>query len=244
MPQININANAFVVLANKLEQLNRSALPVAIRQTLNDAAFDVKNKSLQQSASKNFIRRSPSFFKTFSAVNKADGFNINKMQAEVGMNDRGKTSARTAVKHMDIQEQGGSIKEGSAYLAGARGGNNAGKVRRSNYFDKSRMIRGPLTRPVTAKSNFVAMAFMAAKEKKRLSVKTAGGRFLMSISNVRKLKNGSVKITSKLLMKNRSGKPAHITATHFNREAAEMTAPKMPYFFVRAAQQRFERALR
>lgn len=242
--QLNVNADAFVVLANKLDQLSRSALPIAVRQTLNDAAFDVKQKTLPLSASKNFIRRSPNFFKRFSAVNKAEGFNVNKMQAEVGMTDRGQASARSAVRHMDIQEQGGNIKEGASYLAASRGGNNAGKVRRSNYFDKSKMVRGAISRPGTAKSNFMAMAFMAAKLKKRISIKTSNGRFLMAVSNVRKLKNGSVKITSKLLMKDRTGNPANISATHFSREAAQMTVAKIPGLFTKAAQQRFERALR
>jgi hypothetical protein len=244
MPQININTDAFVVLANKLERLNRSALPVAVRQTLNDAAFDVKQKTLQESASKNFIRRSPNFFKAFSAVNKADGFNINQMKAEVGMTDRGKVSARTAVKHMDLQEEGGATAEGAAYLRAARAGNNAGKVRRSNYFDKSKLVHGALKRPGSAKSNFVAMAFIAAKEKKNISIKTSRGRFLVSVSNVRKLKNGAIKITSKLLMKDRAGKPAHITATHFSREAAQMTVNKIPGFWLKQAEKQFERALK
>lgn len=244
MPQININTDAFVVLANKLEQLNRSALPVAVRQTLNAAAFDVKNKSLQDSANKNFIRRSPNFFKTFSGVNKATGWSINSMQAAVGMTDQGKVSARTAVSHMDIQEQGGAIKTGADYLSAARGGNNASKVRRSNYFDKSKLISGELTRPGTAKSNMVAMAFMAAKLKKNISINTANGRYLISVSSINKTKDGGIKINSKLMMKDRSGKPVNIAATHFSREAAAVTVSRMTGFYLKEAQKQFERVLK
>lgn len=232
------------MLANKLERLNRSALPVAIRQTLNDAAFDVKTRSLQESANKNFIRRSPTFFKAFSGVNKAAGYNINSMQASVGMTDQGKASARTAVSHMDIQEQGGAIKTGADYLAASRGGNNASKVRRSNYFDKSKLISGNLTRPGTAKSNFIAMAFMAKQLKKNISINANSGRYLISVSNITKTRDGAVKINSKLLMKDRSGKPAVINATHFSREAAASTLTKMTGFFIKEAQKQFERALK
>ncbi len=62
----NINTDASVMLVNKLEQLHRSAFPLAVRGTLNAAAFDVKMKTLDESATQNFERRSPTFFKRFS----------------------------------------------------------------------------------------------------------------------------------------------------------------------------------
>jgi hypothetical protein len=67
-------------------------------------------------------------------VEKATGFNVNGMQAVVGMSDNGNQSAKTAIKNMEKQESGGRISEGSAYLKDARGGNNSKKVNKSSYF--------------------------------------------------------------------------------------------------------------
>ena len=40
--QLNINSDAVVKFTNKLEKMKKFDLPIAIRVTLNDAAFDVK----------------------------------------------------------------------------------------------------------------------------------------------------------------------------------------------------------
>ncbi|MBL4809315.1 MAG: hypothetical protein JKY43_04565, partial [Phycisphaerales bacterium] len=44
--EFNVNTDAVVSLTNKLEKLHKSAFPVAVRGTLNSAAFDVKQKSM------------------------------------------------------------------------------------------------------------------------------------------------------------------------------------------------------
>jgi len=243
LAQLNINTDGCVVLTDRLERLNRSALPVAVRQTLNAAAFDVKKVTLPKSAENNFIKRSPNFFKIFSKVNKATGFNMRSMKAEVGMTDNGKQSARTAVKNMDVQEGGGSIDSGSDYLKASRGGNNKKKVTRSNYFDKSRIVKGPFKKATTTKSQFVASAFVAMRENKRMSISTSKGRFLMQVKKVWKYKRRSaVKVSSKLLMKSRS--QVNIRATNFSKEAAKMTSDKIEGFFAVEAQKQFDRVFR
>lgn len=244
MATFNVNTDACVTLSDRLEQLNRSAFPVAVRQTLNQAAFDVKFNTLPKSASDNFIRRSPNFFKTFSAVNKATGFDINSMEAEVGMTDRGKPTARTAVKNMEEQESGGEIKGGANYMSAARGGNNSRKVTTANRFDKNKLVRGQFSRSGTSKSRFVAAAFVAMKQHKNISIKSSSGRFLMSVSSIQRLKSGAVKIRSKLLIKDRSGQPVMIKATHFGQEAAEMTMDKMDSFYKIEAEKQFAKVLK
>jgi len=244
LAHLNVNTDACVVLTNKLEKLNRSAFPVAVRQALNSVAFDVKNNTLQLSAEKNFIRRSPNFFKTFSKVNKATGFNLNSMKAEVGMSDNGKQSARTAVNNMLKQEEGGVIKEGADYLAASRGNNNKKRVTKGNYFNKSNNLSGKFRQGGTSKSRFIAAAFASAKQKKKMSFETSRGRFLVQVTSIRKNKKGAIKIRSRLLIKDRSGKPVQITATHFSREAANMSSLKIERFYQIEAQKQFDRVLR
>lgn len=244
MIKFNIDTNACVVLTDRLERLNKSALPVAVRQTLNNAAFDVKQKTLEQSANKNFIRRAPTFFKKFSGVNKASGFDMRSMKAEVGMTAQGVQTAETAVSNMAIQEFGGAIRKGADYLKAARAGSLGRKVTKANYFNKNRLVKGNFKRANTSKSKFVAAAYVSLREKKQVSVQTIKGRFLMQVTGIRKSKKGQLKIKSKLILKDRTLKPAKITATNFSREAAFMTVAKMDGMFRVEAEKQFARALR
>lgn len=247
MPQINLNSDAFVTLADKLERLGRSAFPLAVRQTLNDAAFDVKTRSLPASAARNFTIRNKNFFRTFSIVDKATGFKVNNMKATVGMDDRGKgIAAETAVNNMEKQEVGGIIDDGFDYLKDSRGGRSVkGVVRKINYYDRNRVVSGrSRSRGGTVKSKFVARAFRAKKENKPMFFNSIRGNYLMQVTSIKRLKNNRLKITSRLLMKERKGKPAKITPTHFTREAAEDTIKKINGFYAKAAQKQFERVLR
>jgi hypothetical protein len=80
----DINTKAVVIFTNKLEKFRKSALPAAIRNTLNSAAFDVKQKTMPVSAEKNFVRRKPNFFKANSKVVMAQGREVKGLKAIVG----------------------------------------------------------------------------------------------------------------------------------------------------------------
>ena len=71
---LNINNDAVIALTAKLERLNKSALPSAIRSTLNDSAFLMKQKNILESAKNNMTVRNQSFFKRYTGVKRATGF--------------------------------------------------------------------------------------------------------------------------------------------------------------------------
>ena len=75
--RLNVNSNAVVAFSNKLEKIGKSALPVAVRQTLNSVAFDAKKNTLLQTAGQSFTERRKNFFKATSRVSMAKGFEIN-----------------------------------------------------------------------------------------------------------------------------------------------------------------------
>ncbi len=248
MAHLDVNSSAVIRFTARLEQLNRSAYPVAVRQTLNDAAFDVKNRTLTKSANKNFTRRSPNFFKTFSRVDKAVGFNVNSMRSIVGMSDNGKQSAKTAINNMEKQEEGGVIEDGSIYLKDSRRGSvNKGLVRRSNYYDKSRVVTGKSRvrrGGGTNRSKFVARAFRSLNDKKPMFFNSMRGNYLMQVQSIKRSKDGKLKIKSSLLMKARKDKPARLKGTHFTKEAAMMTVKMIETFYIRNANKQFARVLR
>ena len=107
---LNINSNAAVKFTNVLEQMHRSALPVAVRGALNDAAFDVKTNTMPSKASAAFVNRSKNFFKANSRFKGATGYNVNTMVATVGFVETGLNGGNNyAVKDLEQQEEGGTI---------------------------------------------------------------------------------------------------------------------------------------
>lgn len=242
----NINTQACVVLVNKLEQLHKSAFPLAVRGTLNAAAFDVKMRTLDESATKNFVRRSPTFFKRFSGVNRATGWNIDTMRSEVGMTAEGgganELSARTAVANMEVQDEGGKITDGLEYLSASRSGGDPNRlVVGSKRWKKTNVIRGNFTKSGTTKSRVIAAAYMALKEKKLQAVVIKGRKFYRQVTAISKTKKGKIKITSKLIYAVRNSNQKPISATHFSREAAERTIPRIPMYFNVEAQKQIDR---
>jgi len=246
--RINVDDKAIKSLTVNLRAINRTALPVAIRDTLNDAAFDDKKNSLHTSARRNFPGlKQPQFFKTFSRVNKATGYNINTMKSEIGMMDLGKPSARRAIENMDKQEIGGIVNDGFSYLKASRGGKENGKVRRENYYDKGKVISGRSKTKRgrgTKKSKFIARVFRAKKENKPMFFDSMRGNFLVKVKRVSKKGRDKVSIDFKLLMKDRATTPARIKGTHFAEEAAKMSQKKIPDFYLKNAEKQFKRALK
>lgn len=247
MRNISIEHKEMGELTKKLNNISKSALPIAVRNTLNNAAFDDKKNSLQKSARKNFPgMKSPQFFKTFSRVEKATGLDIKKMQSVMGITDLGKRSARNAVENLKKQEFGGIIEDGFSYLKEARGGKLSGKVRRENYYDKGSVISGRSKagrNKGTNKSKFVARAFRAKKWNRPMFFNSMRGNFLVKVSVAKKTKKG-IKLKFKFLMKERASKPSKIKGTSFIKEAAQDTSKKIPALFQVEAEKQFNKALK
>ena len=215
---------------------------MAVRGTLNAAAFDVKMNTLDDSATQNFVRRSSTFFKRFSGVNRAEGFDINTMRSTVGMTANGVARAATAVENMAKQEHGGKITEGLDYLAAARTSRDLDRpVMTKKRFDRSTVVKGKFKYTGTTKSRKVAAAYVAMSESKYQKVKIGSRNFYRTVTSVRKLSKGRIKFNSRLIYVSRSGSIQPVRATHFSREAAERTQPKIPYFFNKEAQKQFNR---
>jgi hypothetical protein len=120
---LDINTDGIVVYTNKLEQIHKSALPVAVRAALNGAAFDVKKNTMPEEAAHAFIQRKKNFFKANSTVQPAKGFSIEKMEAVVGFKSRTGT-ADQAVEDLEQQEHGGTI--GERDFIGLKGSRKSG----------------------------------------------------------------------------------------------------------------------
>lgn len=128
--RLDINTNEAIKLTAKLERLHRSALPSAIRNTLNQTAFNAK-KEVPKIASNNFTIRQANLFKRSVLVGKASGFNVNTMASKVGIDG----SMKTLSDGLEKQETGGNL-VGSKLVAHnlSRISSSASKkVKKKNY---------------------------------------------------------------------------------------------------------------
>lgn len=131
--KLDVNTDASIQLTAKLEKLHRSAFPSAVRNTLNDVAFETK-KLIPQKAEGNFTIRQKNLFKRMSIVQKAQGWNLNSMVSKVGI-DGTKGSLSDG---LEKQETGGNLKgrKLTPHNMGRISGNYAKKLKVKNQFSK------------------------------------------------------------------------------------------------------------
>jgi hypothetical protein len=223
--------------SNRLRQMHRSNFPIVVRQTLNDLAFDVKKNTLLPSADKAFILRNPTFFKKFSGVQKASGFEINRMKSEVGIN----SSNSVAARQLTQQEYGGRIpKRSMIYMDQARVGKSKSKmVRKANYIGTKKIVRGQPDRQRSQKSQFVADAYIA----KRYGLFLLTDNTLFDVNDIKFGKGKARKVFVRLTPiadyeKNRS---VSVSSTYFLKKASQITYQKQTSFFIKNAKRRLEK---
>lgn len=231
--QITIDNSDINKLTDTLKKLHRSAFPVAARQTLNDLAFDVKKQSILATAKDTFTVRQPSFFKTFSSVQKATGFN--NLIAEVGMIDKG------ASANFHEQEIGGTIEHTAIPTKEARmSGSLKRKVAKQYWLGKGKIVdtskRGGPGRRFSKKSKQVSDMMYAHDH--GLWVRQKGMMFIVLSFT----KNGNnVKFRTRPLYSVERGRRVSIKGVRFMRHAAERSLKNTEEFFKLAADKQFNK---
>ncbi len=246
---LDINVSSVVRFSDQLQKMHRSNFPIAVRETLNKAAFDQKQKTMPDQAKKAFIHRQKNFFKAFSKVEKAKGFEVNKMKAIIGFTENNlKGGNNYSVRDLEQQETGGRI-GGKAFipLAGARAGKSYSKlVRPANRISNIKNIvkansitgrkRGNTLVPVkSSKEKFVLAGMDAGKGGHVMS-----NDILFRVDRIIRKKNRTV-IASTPLYSYKSGRSVNVKRTSFMKKSSEMTARKLNSFYVQEARRRFER---
>lgn len=237
--EININDDANVVLTDKLERLHRSALPVAIRQTLDNAAFDVKERTLPKISKLLFVNRTKTFFKSNSKVNKANGFNIKTMHSEVGMfENRLKGGDNHAVKDLEKQERGGSI-GGKSFIPmkSARvSRSNKKNVRKINRISTINNIVN--TKKVKGKNS--GQKFMVAVNKAGVNGYILHKDILYRVDRISKSRKYKFKLTP--LYSHKKSRSVSVKSTGFMKKASDITRKLMPKFYNENAKKQLKKA--
>lgn len=241
MASINIDNKAVVKFTNKLEKMRRSDLPVVINQTLNNAAFDVKTKTMPRVAKAEFIERNKTFFRSTSRVQKSSGFNINNMKSEVGFEGAG--TKKDAVRDLHEQEHGGNLDREFTPMEEGRVSNTDQKqVRAKNRLKKVKYIDARKSKGRTKKQKWVAAAFKSKETGIAVLGNHVGKTGARTVSRIRTIKKigGKVFIERTVLYSKKKGRTVKINATHFMKRASNESGLKIDRFFIENAKKRIK----
>lgn len=261
--RIDVNTDKLKDYTKKLKSLGKSAFPVAVRQTLNDAAFNVKLQTMPKSADKAFVNREKNFFKANSKALPAEGMNVSTMHSDVGFfeNKLNIKSTNYAVKDLEEQEYGGSIdKKSFIPLNTARKSNSAGKVVKTNarisQIKTKEIIKtsavgktrtGKRMAVTSKKQRFIRAAIVAKQlhgnDAYVLGNRNANGSRTLSLINKVKFKKktSQIDISRTPLYNVKKGRMVAVKATSFMKRASYETSINMDEMYIKRAQERFKK---
>lgn len=240
---LNIGADAVLKHTVRLERIHRSALPVAVRQSLNRAAFDVKTNTMPKEA-KRFIQRSPTFFRATSKVAPAQGFDIRTMVATVGfMPQSGIKESGSATENLEQQENAGQIEHRAFIpLAAARAGGSWRRrvvAKRTLAYINSRQSVGAQRSIVDAlhstsknkKVRFIRAALAAGKGGFVLGTeKRNGARKLLAINSIKRV-GRNLEINSTAIYNVKAKRKVNVKSTKFMRKASLYSAKSIEKYY-------------
>ncbi|MCM8906783.1 hypothetical protein [Tenacibaculum finnmarkense] len=218
MAMFDVNTDDAIGLTAKLEKLHRSAFPVAVRSTLNNAAFETK-QLIPKAAGRAFTIRQKKLYKKFIIVDKATGFDLNSMKAVVGIDGNAKNGKRVA-KGLAAQETGGVV-EGRKLIA----------------MDQAR-ISGSYGKKLKSKHRFSKINVASSKNRKPNSkyvlIKKQGGGTVFDVSRKK----------MKPVFTYRNTNKTRLNARPLLRPSARLAAKKMNKFYAINAEKQFKRLMK
>lgn len=260
MITLNINSDASVKFTKTLENMRKSALPNAVRSSLNSAAFDVKKDTMPKKAATTFRKRhNGQFFKANSRVEMASGWKVENMKSTVGFLSQNKGNTKLKGKHnysiqdLEEQEYGGNIEHRDLRpLDKARSSSNR-PVRPKNRIELIKQQTGGISNIIDAsignsmspKQRFIRAAYMAKKtgggDAYILGNKTTRRKqTLFRIESIVKGAKG-IRIKSTPLYTFKLNNDWSVKGTGFMRYASTQSGNKLDQFYIDAAKKQIAR---
>lgn len=216
--KLDVNTDAAIQLTAKLERLHKSAFPSAVRNTLNDTAFEAK-KIVPKIANEKMTIRQKNLFSRFTIVEKAKGFDVRNMASKVGID--GSTKSKLA-DGLEKQETGGNVNSRKliAHDKGRISGSYGKKLKSKNQFSKIGNIASSKNRKKGSKH------IMIKKGSSKGTVFEVNGKKLTPIFVYRKSKISKLK------------------ARPFMKPSAEKASKKLEGFYKNNAEFQFKKFLK
>lgn len=251
---LKIDNSANVALTNRLEKLHKTDLPAAVRNTLNKAAFDMKQRTLLYSADRNFENRKKNFFRANSRVEMARGNNVSQMKSLVGFIHLNARYNNYAVLELQQQEFGGTIPKRTFVPTDAarKGESSSGEVKPK---ERLKNIRGIVdsTKIIapTRRGRFIKAALRTGAWKmkggSRNGAEVVNGyviaglrkKMLYKINSIARVGRNTV-VNSTPVYSYDLGRSVGVKSTRFVRQALMITSRKLDDFFMQEAKRRFD----
>ena len=234
--KLNIDNSEVVQFTNRLEKMHKSDLPIAIRSTLNSAAFDVKKVTMPKSANDQLTVRRINFFKSKSNVSQATGFAVNKMESALGFSGKDQ-----AVRNLEQIEHGGTI-EGRSFIPfeSARVGNKtAGVMKRNSTLNNFKNAIDARKMNVKTDGQKFAMGVKKAGVDGAFIADYKDKTILWRVNSLNKTKKGSWKLTG--LFSYSKDRSVEVDGTDFLKKAGDESAKKLDQLFKIQAEKRLNK---
>jgi hypothetical protein len=245
--EFNINTDAAVRFTNTLERMHKSALPNAIRGTLNKVAFDVKKNTIERAADAKFVKRAPNFFKANSKVEMAKGWNVSGMRSIVGFTSEGLSGGNNyAVKDLEQQEHGGSIDKKSFIPLTPARSNKAKPVRPVNRLSKiNNIVNSKNAKGKNKHEKFIKSVIHAGVGGYVLGNQEPAVLFRVLKISSKKLRvrgrSNTTRVKLKPLYTFKKDRSVSVNKTGFMQKASLESASKLDVFFQEEAKRQFEK---
>lgn len=230
---LSVKSKPILDFSYKLSKMHRSALPNAVRFTLNDVAKEVKKTTLLEESKKQFQVRKPTFFKKFSAWEGASGYDTNRMQSKVGM-IKGNDSKSTASTQIGAQQFAGKVPK-KAILPAENMRNGKGLVKPSYKRERKK-------KPIIAgKGKEFNESFHEAKKQNRpLLIEKNGKGVIAKAGMVLKRKINPLKL--KIIASYEKGREINLKDKKpFVNNAATKSSKNMNSYFIKNANKQIEK---
>ncbi|MCJ7802746.1 MAG: hypothetical protein MUP82_10365 [Candidatus Marinimicrobia bacterium] len=191
----------------------------------------MKKNQIEKTFDNEFTIRKKNFIKSHSAFNKCKNtFNLREMKSEAGV-IKGKS---TSGDQLEIQEIGGLIRNRDYIpMDSARIGKNKDKLVSKKFYLKN--IKPKKGKSKFSNQEFIKSAFKAGK----------GGfvRFDNTLFEIRTIKKNNRKLFIRTLAiySFKNNRSVSISKAPFIAPAGEISAKKIPEFFIKRAKRRFQK---
>jgi hypothetical protein len=245
---LDVNTDASVVFANKLEKMHRSGYPRAIRESLSQLALKLKQVDMPNAVDAAFDdRTNKRFFRANSSVSFAKGWDVDRMESQVGFLDtKLKGGNNYSVQDLEKQEKGGIIL-GRAYipLKRARVSNNYMRVTRKKFRIadiKKKVVDSKNAPGSTNQEKWIQSVIFAGEGGFVIGLdKTGGGnRILWHIRKIGR-RDGDTFAAATPIYAVKGQRRVAVGATRFMEKASKKTATRMDWIFEQEAKKAIKR---
>jgi len=233
--EFNINTHEVVEITNKLEKLHKSAMPIAVRETLNEAAVMGRLEMIKQFKEKDeFTIRKPNFINVHSKFNKSKNtFDINQMQSEFGL-IKGKSNAGDELEKVEF----GGIAQKRDFIPmdEARGGTKKRLILKKHYLQN--------IKPKKGKSIYKSQQLIRAAIKTGKGGYVLYGHVLSEIKKIEKPSRNKIFIKYSPIYHFKDNRSVKVQKNAFIEPAGQIALDKIPQIFKEKAQKRFDKYLK